>query len=105
MTRVGKASGSYLTDDEAWRDHERMEMVAQARKDVTLMARAMLSGKDLGRISSLMGVTRGTLSSKVREARFTAVEFVVLAYLCGFEVDVEDQCQMRMNALLEDDLK
>ena len=91
----------YSTDDEAWREHERMEMVAQARKDVASMAKKMLEGKDKKRIADLMGVTKLTLAAKVSNGRFTALEFFVLAYLCGFEVKVEDKYQTMLNLVLE----
>ena len=95
----------YLTDDEAWRDHERMERVATARKDVSALARKMLGKKDRNRIANLLGVTRETLNKKVSDGKFTAVEFLVLSYLCGFEVLVEDRYQLMLDSLLEDDLK
>ena len=96
-----KVAGSYSTDDEAWRDHERMEMVSQARKDVANMAKKMLDGKDRKRIAELMGVTKLTLAAKVSNGRFTALEFFVLAYLCGYEIKVEDKYQMMLDLVLE----
>ena len=91
----------YSTDDEAWRERERLEMVSQARKDVSAMVKKMLEGKDRGRIADLMGVTKLTLGAKVSNGRFTALEFLVLAYLCGFEVKVEDKYQMILEGVLE----
>ena len=91
----------YSTDDEAWRERERLEMVSQARKDVSAMAKKMLEGKDKGCIADLMGVTKLTLGAKVSNGRFTALEFLVLAYLCGFEVKVEDKYQMILEGVLE----
>ena len=78
-----------------------MEMVSQARKDVSSMAKKMLEGKDKKRIADLMGVTKLTLAAKVSNGRFTALEFFVLAYLCGFEVKVEDKYQMMLDVVLE----
>ncbi len=101
MANVEKKADAYLTDDEAWRERERMELVSQARKDVSSMAQRMLEGKDKKRIADLMGVTKLTLAAKVSNGRFTALEFLVLAYLCGFEVKVEDKYQMILEGVLE----
>lgn len=91
----------YSTDDEAWRERERMERVSQARKDVSSLAKRMLEGKDKKRIADLMGVTKLTLASKVNNGRFTALEFFVLAYLCGYEIKVEDKYQMMLDLVVE----
>lgn len=91
----------YSTDDEVWRKRERLEMNSQARKDVAAMARKMVEGKDKNRIASLLGVTRETLAAKIRDGRFTAPEFVVLSYLCGYEVKAEDKYQMMLEGVLE----
>lgn len=95
------AQNGYSTDDEAWRERERLTLSSQARKDVTSMAKQMLRGKDRNHIARQLGVKEPTFKSKVNDGRFTAPEFVALAYLCGFEVKIEDKYQMILEGVLE----
>lgn len=96
-----KKADSYSTDDEAWRERERLEMVGQARKDVSAMARKMLEGKDRNRVARLMGIEKLTLAAKVSNGRFTAIELVMLSYLCGYSLKLEDKYQMILEGVLE----
>lgn len=82
-------------------DDERDRLMDLCRKDVGIFARRMVEGKDRKRLALLMGVTPHTFGQKLILGRFTASEFLFLAHICGYDVEVKDMYQMMINDILD----
>ena len=93
---------SYSTDDEEWRIIEKNEMEATAREDVRKLCNKMLQGKDKNHIANCLGMTALSLRKKIYKGTLRGYELLMLSYLCGYEVTVEDKYQLMMDEILND---
>lgn len=91
----------YLTDDEEWRAREIEERRMEAVKDVKRMTRRMTYGKDISTLAREMGLSKHTMRTKLSQGRFSASQLLQLSYLCGYEIQAVDQCQLILEGVLE----
>ena len=91
----------YSTDGESWRAREIEERRMEAVKDVKRMTRKMTYGKDISTLAREMGLSKATMRDKIHQGRFSAVQLVQLSYLCGYEIQAVDQCQLILEGVLE----
>ena len=77
-------------------ERERKYQLRLCSKDVRSMCRTMLKGKDRQRIADILGVKKDTLNDKVNLGRFSASEFLYMADVCGYHVEVVSKDRLMM---------
>ena len=83
-------------------DAESVHILDLCQRDVGKAARMMVKGKDKKRLARLMGVSAHTFGQKLVLGRFTASQFLMLSYLCGYEIKLRDKYQTMIDDFLED---
>lgn len=91
----------YSTDGESWRAREIEERRMEAVKDVKRMVRKMTYDKDISTLAREMGLSKYTMRTKISQGRFSASQLLQLSYLCGYEIQAVDKCQLILEGVLE----